>query len=108
MKFFQKFIWLLNLRTILIKASSKLLVSFKYVYLIAFFALLSGFFHPLITNTSFDGVVIGVLVLFVGLAGGILLYKAATSENKRIIFLGAGFTLMTISLYYIFQLTGRT
>jgi hypothetical protein len=92
----------------LIKASSKLLVSFKYVYLIAFFALLSGFFHPLITNTSFDIVVIGVLVLFVGLAGGILLYKAATSENKRIIFLGAGFTLMTISLYYIFQLTGRT
>jgi hypothetical protein len=76
--------------------------------LIAFFALLSGFFHPLITNTSFDGVVIGVLVLFVGLAGGILLYKAATSENKRIIFLGAGFTLMTISLYFIFVLTGRT
>jgi len=92
----------------LIKASSKLLVSFKYVYLIAFFALLSGFFHPLITNTSFDIVVIGVLVLFVGLAGGILLYKAATSENKRIIFLGAGFTLMTISLYFIFGLTGRT
>ena len=92
----------------MIKASSKLLVSFKYVYLIAFFALLAGFFHPLITNTSFDGVVIGVLVLFVGLAGGILLYKAATSENKRIIFLGAGFTLMTISLYFIFGLTGRT
>ena len=92
----------------MIKASSKLLVSFKYVYLVAFFALLAGFFHPLITNTSFDGVVIGVLVLFVGLAGGILLYKAATSENKRIIFLGAGFTLMTISLYFIFVLTGRT
>ena len=91
----------------LIKTSSKLLVSFKYVYLVAFFALLAGFFHPLITNTSFDGVVIGVLVLFVGLAGGILLYKAATSENKRIIFLGAGFTLMTISLYFIFELAGR-
>ena len=88
----------------MIKASSKLLVSFKYVYLIAFFALLSGFFHPLITNTSFDGVVIGVLVLFVGLAGGILLYKAAASENKRIIFLGAGFTLMTISLYLFLDL----
>jgi len=91
----------------LIKASSKLLVSFKYVYLIAFFALLSGFFHPLIINTSFNSVVIGVLVLFVGLVGGILLYKAATSENKRIIFLGAGFTLMTISLYFIFELAGR-
>ena len=38
---------------------------------------------PLITDTSFDSVILGVLVLFVGLAGGVLLYKAATSENKR-------------------------
>lgn len=88
--------------------TSKALTGFKYIYLIAFFALLAGFFHPLITNTSFDGVVIGVLVLFAGLAGGVLLYKAATSESKRAIFLGSGFALMSISLYYIFQLTGRT
>ncbi len=89
------------------KTSSKLLTGFKYIYLVAFFALLAGFFHPLITNTSFDGVVSGVLVLFVGLAGGVLLYRAATSESKRAIFLGGGFALMSISLYYIFQLTGR-
>ena len=87
--------------------SSKALTGFKYIYLIAFFALLAGFFHPIITGTSFDGVIIGVLVLFVGLAGGVLLYRAATSESKRAIFLGSGFTLMAISLYYIFQLTGR-
>ena len=87
--------------------SSKILVSFKYVYLVAFFALLSGFFHPLITNQSFDSVIIGVLVLFGGLAGGVLLYKAATSEKNRIIFLGVGFTLMAVSLHFIFQLTGR-
>ena len=88
------------------KTSSKALTGFKYVYLIAFFTLLAGFFHPLITNTSFDSVVVGVLVLFVGLAGGVLLYKAATSEKRREIFLGGGFTLMAISLYYIFQLSG--
>jgi len=87
--------------------SSKALAGFKYVYLITFFALLAGFFHPLITDTSFVGVIIGVLILFVGLAGGVLLYRAATSESKRVIFLGSGFTLMAISLYYIFQLTGR-
>jgi hypothetical protein len=87
--------------------TSKALTGFKYIYLIAFFTLLAGFFHPLITNTSFDGVIIGVLVLFVGLAGGVLLYRSATSENKRVIFLGSGFALMSISLYYIFQLTGR-
>ena len=87
--------------------SSKALTSFKYFYLVVFFVLLAGFFHPLITKTSFDGVIIGVLILFVGLAGGILLYRAATSESKRAIFLGSGFALMSISLYYIFQLTGR-
>ncbi|QLH07812.1 hypothetical protein [Nitrosopumilus ureiphilus] len=89
------------------KTSSKILAGFKYIYLVAFFALLAGFFHPLITNTSFDSVVIGVLILFVGLAGGVLLYKAATSEKKREIFLGGGFILMAISLYYIIALTGR-
>ncbi len=84
-----------------------MLTSFKYIYLVAFFALLSGFFYPLITNTNFDGVIIGVLILFVGLAGGVLLYKATTSEKRRGIFLGGGFALMAVSLYYIFQLTGR-
>ena len=89
------------------KTSSKLLTGFKYIYLVAFFALLSGLFYPLITETSFDGVIVGILILFVGLAGGVLLYRAATSENKRGIFLGGGFALMAISLYYIFLLTGR-
>ncbi|MCE2614448.1 MAG: hypothetical protein LVO36_00945 [Nitrosopumilus sp. (ex Thoosa mismalolli)] len=77
------------------------------VYLVAFFALLAGLFHPLITNTSFDNVIAGVLVLFVGLAGGVLLYRVAISESKRAIFLAGGFALMGISLYYIFQFTGR-
>ena len=84
-----------------------MLTGFKYVYLVAFFALLAGFFHPIITNTSFDSVISGVLVLFVGLAGSILLYKSTTSE-KKMIFLGGGFCLISISLYYIFQFAGRT
>ncbi len=84
-----------------------MLTGFKYIYLVAFFTLLSGFFYPLITNTNFDGVIIGVLILFVGLAGGVLLYRAATSEKRRGIFLGGGFALMAVSLYYIFHLTGR-
>ena len=87
--------------------SSKLSTSFKYVYLVVFFALLAGFFHPLITDTNFDVVISGVLILFVGLAGGILLYRAAISESKKIMFLFSGFTLIVISLFYIFQFTGR-
>ncbi len=84
-----------------------MLTGFKYVYLLVFFALLAGFFHPLVTDTSFDSVVIGVIVLFIGLTGSVLLYKAAISEKRRVIFLGMGFTLISISLFYIFQITGR-
>ena len=87
--------------------SLKVFSSFKYVYLIAFFALLSGVFFPLITNTSFEPVISGILVLFLGLAGGILLYKATTSETKREIFFGVGLILIVISSYFIFQFTGK-
>ena len=87
--------------------SSRAFSSFKYVYLIAFFALLSGVFYPLITKTSFESVISGILILFLGLAGGILLYKATTSETKRGIFFGVGLILIGISSYFIFQFTGR-
>ena len=87
--------------------SSKASSSFKYVYLVAFFTLLSGFFHPLITGQSFDVVIYGIFILFAGLAGCILLYKTTTSENKKGIFFVSGFSLIIISLYFIFQMTGR-
>lgn len=89
------------------KLGTRLISGFKYIYLIMFFALLSGFFYPLINRTPFEPVIIGVIVLFVGLAGGLLLYKAASTEKMRYVFLGGGFGLMGISLYFIFQLTGR-
>ncbi len=89
------------------ETSSKIRTGFKYVYLVMFFALLAGFFHPLITGNSFDTVVLGVIVLFVGLAGAILVYKSASSEKRRIMYFGGGFGLIAISLALIFQFTGR-
>jgi len=89
------------------KLGSKTLASVKYIYLVVFFALLAGFFHPLITGISFDSVIIGVIILFVGLAGGVLVFKAVTSESRREIFLGGGFAMIGISLFFIFQITGR-
>ena len=89
------------------KLSTKAITGAKYVYLVVFFVLLAGFFHPIITETSFDNVITGTLVLFIGLAGGILLYRAATSESKRRIFFSGGFGLIAISLYFVFQMTGR-
>ena len=87
--------------------TSKAITGAKYIYLIVFFAFLAGIFHPLINERPLDDVIFGVIVLFVGLAGSILVYKSATIENKRGIFLGGGFGLIAISFYYIIQFTGR-
>ena len=77
----------------------------RYAYLLAFFALLSGIFVPLIAHQiSFDIVIQGVGTLFLGLAGGILLFKAATSDKRRGIFIVVGFALIVISLVSIFLL----
>ena len=86
--------------------SSKTLTSFKYVYLIIFFTLLSGIFYPLINELSLDIVIVGVFVLFIGLIGGILVFKSTTSETKKEIFFGIGFGLIALSLYSIYYITG--
>ena len=87
--------------------SSLAVGSFKYAYIIVFFMFLAGFFHPLITGTSFEIVVIGVLVLMLGLGGGILLYKTATEGGRRGLMLGIGFGMMSISAVAIYYMTGR-
>ena len=75
----------------------------RYVYLLAFFALLAGIFFPLISyQTSFDAVIKGIATLFLGLAGAILLFKGVTSDKRRGIFIAIGFTLMATSLAFIF------
>ena len=77
----------------------------RYAYLLAFFALLAGIFVPLITyQTSFDPVIQGTATLFLGLTGAILLFKAATSDKRRGVFIVIGFTLIATSLALIFFL----
>ena len=75
----------------------------RYVYLGAIFSLLAGVFFPLITpGVPFDFVIQGTATLFLGLVGGILLFKAGTSDNRRGIFIAVGFALIAISLALIF------
>ena len=76
----------------------------RYAYLLAFFALISGVFAPLITQQSYDLVIQGIVTLFLGLAGGILLFKAITSDKRRGVFIAIGFALIAISLALIFIL----
>ncbi len=77
----------------------------RYVYLLAIFALLSGVFFPLITpEVPFDYVIQGTTILFLGLAGGILLFKATTSDNRRGILIAIGFALIAICLALIYHI----
>ena len=79
----------------------------KYVYLIAVFALLSGVFFPFITfgtEGSISFVIGGTLILFLGLAGSILIFKATTPNNNQRVFLVIGFVLIAVSIALIFQI----
>jgi len=75
----------------------------RYAYLLAIFALFPGVFSPLIIpGLPFDHVIQGTATLFLGLIGGILLFKATTSDNRRGIFIVVGFALITICLVLIY------
>ena len=77
----------------------------RYVYLVAIFVILSGVFFPLITIGADDAyifVIAGAVTLFLGLAGGILLFKGATSDKSQGTFLIFGSVLIAISLALIF------
>ena len=77
----------------------------RYVYLVAIFALLSGVFFPLITpGVPFDYIIMGTLTLFLGLAGGVLLFKAITLDNRRVILTIIGFALIASSLALIYHI----
>ena len=77
----------------------------RYAYLLTIFALLAGIFFPLITpGVPFDHAIQGIVTLSLGLVGGILLFKAATSDNRRGIFIAVGFALIAISLVLIYHI----
>ena len=82
----------------------------RYVYLVAFFALLSGVFFPLITSDpteqNLDNVLAGTAILFLGLVGAILVYKGTTSDKNRAAVVSLGLILIAVSLALIFTIAG--
>jgi len=87
--------------------SSKILTGGRYIYLVVFFALLSGVFYPVITHTSWDNVIVGTLVLFVGLAGTVSLYKAGTAERHKKPYLIIGLAITALALFLVYAAIGR-
>ena len=80
----------------------------KYVYLLLFLGLLAGVFQPLVSEQGSLDVIKGMGVLFLGLAGTLLVYKATISSDRQGIFLIAGFGLIIVSLVLIYEIAGRS
>ncbi len=80
----------------------KIISGIKYIYLVGFFALLAGLFHPIITESPMEDFVYGILILFLGLAGGILVYKGITTSKLVLTPIGLG--IMIISLFLVYQM----
>jgi len=87
--------------------SNKIIAGARYIYLIGFFALLSGIFYPVITHSPWDPFIIGTLILFVGLAGAVSLYKAGTGEKHRRAYLIIGLAIMAAALFLVYSAIGR-
>jgi lysylphosphatidylglycerol synthetase-like protein (DUF2156 family) len=87
--------------------SNKILAGAKYIYLVVFFALLSGAFYPVITHSTWDPVIVGTLILFVGLAGAVSLYKAGTGERHRKAYLIIGLAIMAAALFLVDAAIGQ-
>ena len=77
----------------------------KYVYLIAFFALLAGImapiFDPYESQALIENSYKGIDILFVGLVGGILIFKSTRSIENRMTKLMIGFALLIICLVFM-------
>lgn len=80
----------------------------KYACILVFFALLSGLFSPIITHQYPDKVFTGMLVLFSGLMGALLIYKATQKEGKESLkYIILGGIIMAGSMAFIMAATGR-
>ncbi|MDE1862541.1 MAG: hypothetical protein KGI33_06485 [Thaumarchaeota archaeon] len=79
----------------------------KYAYLAIFFALLSGAFYPVITHSAWDPVIIGTIILFIGMAGAVSLYKAGTGDRHRKAYLIIGLAVMALAMFMAYAEIGR-
>ena len=87
---------------------SILLSGTKYVYIIAAVALLSGIFTPLTVGEEFETVAFGMLSVFLGLGGGIMIFLATKNQKFRSIMICGGLGMMVASLILIYELADRT
>ena len=87
---------------------SLLLSGTKYAYIIAAVALLSGIFTPLTLGVEIEDVIFGMLIIFLGLAGGIVIFLGIKYQKLTILMVCGGLGMMVASLFLIYELLDKS
>ena len=84
---------------------SLLLSGTKYVYIVGAVALLSGIFTPLTLGIEIENVLFGMLSIFLGLAGGVVIFLGIKKQKFTTVMVCAGLGMMFGSLLLIHEST---
>jgi len=77
----------------------------KYAYIIGAVALLSGIFTPLTLGVEIEDVIFGMLSIFLGLGGGIVIFLGIKYQKFTTIMVCGGLGMMIGSLLLIYEST---
>ena len=91
----------LDLKTLLLSGT-------KYAYIIAAVALLSGIFTPLTLGVEIEDVIIGMLIIFFGLGGGIMIFLGIKYQKLTTLLVCGGLGIMIASLFLIYELLDKS
>ena len=87
---------------------SILLSGTKYAYIIAAVALLSGIFTPLTLGVEIEDVIFGMLIIFFGLGGGIVIFLGIKYQKLTTLMVCGGLGMMVASLFLIYELLDKS
>ena len=90
----------LDLKTILLSGT-------KYAYIIGAVALLSGIFTPLTLDVEIEEVMFGMLSIFLGLVGGIVIFLGIKTQKFTTIMVCGGLGMMIGSVLLIYESTNH-
>ena len=90
----------LDLKTILLSGT-------KYAYIIGAVALLSGIFTPLTLDVEIEEVMFGMLSIFLGLVGGIVIFLGIKTQKFTTIMVCGWLGMIFGSLILIYQSTNN-
>ena len=80
----------------------------KYAYIIGAVALLSGIFTPLTLNVEIWDVISGMLSIFLGLVGGIVIFLGIKYQKYTTIMICGGLGIMLTSLFLIYEIIDKS